>query len=136
MATKKHKFQKLIFNPVNQKFIDFWNELRKKAKNAFRLAAQAIVEQLAYAKMPPHLRKSINQANLENDAYKKTVTPWKGVRTEWFGNCKWTAKDATCHKAKSWKVQTDMSSLQKAKLLSKQMASTYKSERPERRQQK
>ena len=27
MATAKHKFQQLVFNPVNQKFIDFLDEL-------------------------------------------------------------------------------------------------------------
>ena len=66
MATAKHKFQWLVFNPANQKLIDFLDELQKLAKNAFGVAAQAIIEQFIYAKMPPHLKKSINQAHLEN----------------------------------------------------------------------
>ena len=66
MATAKHKFQRLVFNPSNQKLIDFLDELQKLAKDAFGVAAQAIIEQFIYAKMPPQLKKSINQAHLEN----------------------------------------------------------------------
>ena len=56
-ATAKHKFQKLVFNPANQKLIDFLDELRKLDKDAFGIAAHAIIEQFIYAKMPPHLKK-------------------------------------------------------------------------------
>ena len=61
MATAKHKIQQLVFNPANQKLIDFLDELQKLAKDAFGIAAQAIIDQFIYAKMPPHLKKSINQ---------------------------------------------------------------------------
>ena len=74
MATAKHKFQRLVFNPANQKLIDFLDELQKLAKDAFGVAAQAIIEQFIYAKMPPHLKKSINQAHLENGTYEQIVT--------------------------------------------------------------
>ena len=74
MATAKHKFQQLVFNPVNQKLIDFLDELHKLGKDAFGVAAQAILDQFIYAKMPPHLKKSINQAHLENDTYEQIVT--------------------------------------------------------------
>ena len=73
MATAKHKFQ-LVFNPANQKLIDFLDELQKLAKDAFGVAAQAIIEQFIYAKMPPHLKKSKNQAHLENGTYEQIVT--------------------------------------------------------------
>ena len=66
MVTVKHKFHRLVFNPANQKLIDFLDELQKLAKDAFGVAAQAIIEQFMYAKRPPHLKKSINQAHLEN----------------------------------------------------------------------
>ena len=66
MATAKHKFQRLVFIPANQKLIDFLDELQKLPKDAFAVAAQAIIEQFIYAKLPPHLNKSINQAHLEN----------------------------------------------------------------------
>ena len=74
MATAKHKFQKLVFNPANQKLVDFLDELQKLAKDAFGIAAHAIIKQLIYAKMPPHLKKSINQAHLENGTFEKIVT--------------------------------------------------------------
>ena len=57
IATAKHKFQKLVFNPANQKSVDFLDELQKLAKNAFGVAVHAIIEQFIYAKMPPHLKK-------------------------------------------------------------------------------
>ena len=43
------------------------------AKNAFGVAAQAINEQFIYAKTPPHLKKSINQAHLEDGTYEQIV---------------------------------------------------------------
>ena len=57
MATTKHKFQRLVFNPANQKLIEILNELQKLAKDAFGVAAQAIFEQIIYAKKPPKLKK-------------------------------------------------------------------------------
>ena len=74
MATAKHKFQKLVFNPANQKLIDFLDLLQKLAKDAFGIAAHAIIEQFIYAKMPPHLKRMINQAHLENGSYEQIVT--------------------------------------------------------------
>ena len=74
MATAKHKFQKLVFNPANQKLVDFLDELQKLAKNTFGIAAHAIIEQFIYAKMPSHLKKSINQALLENGTFEQVVT--------------------------------------------------------------
>ena len=73
MATAKHKFQQLVFNPAKQKLIDFLDELQKLAKDAFGVAAQAIIDQFIYAKMPPRLKKSINQAHLENGTYEQIV---------------------------------------------------------------
>ena len=46
MATVKQKIQKFVSNPANQKLVDFLDELQKLAKNAFRIAARAIIEQL------------------------------------------------------------------------------------------
>ena len=74
MATAIHKFQQLVFNPANQKLIDFLEELQKLAKDACGVAAQAIIDQIIHAKMPPHLKKSINQANLENGTFEQIVT--------------------------------------------------------------
>ena len=74
IATAEHKFQKLVFNPANQKLVVFLDELQKLAKNAFGIAAHAIIEQFIYAKMPPHLKKLINQNHLENGTYEQIVT--------------------------------------------------------------
>ena len=74
MATAKRKFQQLVFNPGNHDFLDFLEEFQKLAENAFRFAAQAIIELFIYAKMPPHLKKRINQAQLENGTYEQIVS--------------------------------------------------------------
>ena len=74
MATAKNKIEKLFFDPANQKLVDFLDELQRLAKDAFGIAAQAIIEQFKYAKMPPQLKKSINQAHLENGTYEQIVT--------------------------------------------------------------
>ena len=74
MATAKHKFEQLVFNPVNQKLNDFLEKLQKVAKDAFGVDAQAIIEQFIYAKMPPHLKNLINHAHLENGTYEQIVT--------------------------------------------------------------
>ena len=73
MATAKPKLQKLVFNPTNQKLVDFLDELQKLAKDAFGIAAHAIIEQFMCAKMPKHLKKLLNQAHLENGAYEQIV---------------------------------------------------------------
>ena len=74
MATAKHNFQKFVFNPADQKLVDFLDELHKLAKDEFGTTAHAIIEQFIYAKMPPDLKKSTNQAHLENGTYEQTVT--------------------------------------------------------------
>ena len=50
------------------------DELQKLAKDAFGVAAQPIIERFIYAKMPPHLKKSINKAHLENGTYLQIVS--------------------------------------------------------------
>ena len=70
LATAKHISQRLVFNTANKKLIDFLDELQKIAKDAFEVAAQAIIEQLIYAKTPPYLKKSIIQTILENSTHK------------------------------------------------------------------
>ena len=74
IATAKHKFQKLVFNPANLKLVDFLGEFQKLIKGAFGISGHAIIEQIIYAKMPPHLKNSINQAHLENGTYEQIVT--------------------------------------------------------------
>ena len=78
MATAKHKFQRLVFNPAKEKLIVFLDELQKLAKDVFGVAAQAIIEQFIYAKMPPHLKISVNRAHLENGTYEQIVSHLEG----------------------------------------------------------
>ena len=73
-ATAKHKFQRLVFIPANQKLFEFLDELQKLAQDAIGVAAQVIIELFLYAEMPPDLSKSINQAHLENGTYKQIVS--------------------------------------------------------------
>ena len=117
MAAAKHKFQRLVFNPANQNLIDFLDELQKLAKDAFGVAAQAIIEQFIYAKKPPHLKKSFKPGAFgEWHIWTDCVASWKGVGTEWFGSPRWNANkhcDATSPTAKLWKAQTNVLPLQK-----------------------
>ena len=96
METAKHKFQKLVFNPANQKLVDFLDELQKLAKDAFGIAAHAIIEQFIYAKMPPNLKK-INKLGPSGEwhVWTNRNTPGTGIRAEWFGS-PWRATDKQC----------------------------------------
>ena len=72
-ASAKHRFNRLFFDPENQKLPDFLEELQESAEKAFGDNAHRMIENLLYAKMPPHLTKSINQAYLENGTYDQIV---------------------------------------------------------------
>ena len=74
MTTTQHKFQKLVFNSTRQSLVDFPDGLQKLAKKGFGIAAHAIIELFVYAKMPLHLKKSKNQAHLENGLCEQIVT--------------------------------------------------------------
>ena len=72
-ASAKHRFHRLTFDPENQKLPDFLEDLQESAEKAFGDNAHNMIENLLYAKMPPHLKKSINQAYLENGSYDQIV---------------------------------------------------------------
>ena len=72
-ASAKHRFNRLSFDPEHQKLPDFLEELQESAEKAFGENAHQMIENLLYAKMPPHLKKSINQAYLENGTYDQIV---------------------------------------------------------------
>ena len=74
MATAKFKFQNFVFNPRNQILVYFLDELQKLAKDAIGRSAHAMIEQFLFVKIPPHLKKSINQAHLEGGTYEHIVT--------------------------------------------------------------
>ena len=72
-ASAKHRFHRLVFDPERQKLPDFLEELQESAEKAFGDIASQMIESLLYAKMPPHLKRSINQAYLENGTYEQIV---------------------------------------------------------------
>ena len=72
-ASAKHSFNRLSFEPEHQKLPDFSEGLQESAEKAFGENAHQMIENLLYAKMPPHLKKSINQAYLENGTYEQIV---------------------------------------------------------------
>ena len=72
-AFAKHKFHRLVFEPERQKLPDFLDELQESAEKIFDDIASQMIESLLYAKMPPHLKRSINQAYLENGTNEQIV---------------------------------------------------------------
>ena len=72
-ATARMKWQKLVFDPRQQKFNDFLDEMHKLAKEAYGEDAQRTIEQSIYAKLPTNLRKTVNQAQLEDGTYEQIV---------------------------------------------------------------
>ena len=73
-ATAKHKWHKLTFDPNTKSLPDFLEELNECAGRAFGDNAQHMIDSLLYAKLPPHLKRSLNLAYLENGAYDQIVT--------------------------------------------------------------
>ena len=72
-ATAKHKWHKLVFDPNTMK-LPFLEELNQGAEKAFGENAQAMIDSLLYAKLPPKLKRSVNMARLENASYEEIVT--------------------------------------------------------------
>ena len=72
-ATAKHKWHKLIIDPNTKSLPDFLEELNECAEKAFGDNAQHMIDSLLYAKLPPHLKRSLNLAYLENGTYDQIV---------------------------------------------------------------
>ena len=72
-ATAKHKWHKLTFDPNTKSLPDFLEELNECAEKAFGDNAQNMIDSLLYAKLPPHLKRSLNLAHLENGTYDQIV---------------------------------------------------------------
>ena len=72
-ATGKHKWHKLIFDPNTKSLSDFLDELNKCAERAFGDNSQHMIDSLLYAKLPPHLKRSLKLAYLENSTYDQIV---------------------------------------------------------------
>ena len=72
-ATAKHKWHKLTFDPNTKSLSDFLEELNECAERAFGDNAQHMIDNLLYAKLPPHLKRSLNLACLGNGTYDQIV---------------------------------------------------------------
>ena len=72
-ATAKHKRHKLTFDPNTKSLPDFLEELNECAERTFGDNAQHMIDSLLYAKLPPHLKQSLNLAYLENGTYDQIV---------------------------------------------------------------
>ena len=53
---------------------DFLEELNQGVEKRFGENAQAMIDSLLYAKLPPKLKRSVNMARLENVTYEEIVT--------------------------------------------------------------
>ena len=73
-VTAKHKWHKITFDPNTKSVPDFLEELNECAERAFGDNAQLMIDSLLYAKLPPHLKRSLNLAYLENGTYDQIVT--------------------------------------------------------------
>ena len=72
-ATTKHKWHRLVFDPNTMKVPDFLEELNQGADKAFGENAQAMIDSLPYAKLPPRQKRLVNIARLENATYEEIV---------------------------------------------------------------
>ena len=72
-ATANHKWHKLTVDPNTKSLPDFLEEPNECAERAFGDNAQHMVDGLLYAKLPPHLKRSLNLAYLENGTYDQIV---------------------------------------------------------------
>ena len=72
-ATAKHKWHRLTFDPNTKSLPDFLEELNECAERPFGDNAQHMIDSLLYAKLPPHLKRSLNLAHLENGTYDQIV---------------------------------------------------------------
>ena len=73
VATARCKWENLSFNPSQQTFSDFLEQYQKLAQEAYGEDAPRFIETSFYAKMPPHLKKVLNQARLETESYETMV---------------------------------------------------------------
>ena len=72
-ATAKHKWHNFTFDANTKSLPDFLEELNECAQKAFGDNGQHRIVSLLYAKLPPHLKRSLNLAYLENGTYDQTV---------------------------------------------------------------
>ena len=78
-ATAKHKWHKFTFDPNTKSLSDFLDKLKECVERTFEDNAQHMIDSLLHAKLPPHLKRSLNLTYLENSR-----TSRKRIRSQWF----------------------------------------------------
>ena len=78
MSNQNHKLQlntngTNTFDPKMKSLPEFLEDLSDCAERAFGDNAQHMIDNLLYARLPPHLKRSLNLACLENGTYDQIV---------------------------------------------------------------
>ena len=73
MAKARCEWDVLKFDPSTQKLHEFLDVLQQTAKEAFGTEAQQFIDKAIYAKMPDHVKKTLNRAYLEDKPYNDRV---------------------------------------------------------------
>ena len=72
-TTAKHKWHKLIFDPNTESLPDFLEKLNQSTERAFGDNDKHMIDSLLYVKLPPHLKRSLISADLQNGTYDQIV---------------------------------------------------------------
>ena len=129
MARAKHKFQRLVFNPANQKLIG--GNPRNWRKTHSELPLKRSLNNSSMPNVSPPEEINYSGAFGEWHIWADCVASWKGVRTKWYGSPRWNADkycDAASHTKKFWKAKTNLLTLQKVRSLSKSDSNEKKSQ--------
>ena len=73
VATARCKCEQLHFDSSGQKFQDFLEQYQMLAQEAHGDDTPKFIETSFYAKMPPHLKRVLNQARLDTETYDTMV---------------------------------------------------------------
>ena len=65
-ATAKHNWHKLTFDSNTKSLSEFLEELNESSERSFGDNSQHLMDNLLCAKLPPHLKRSLNVAYLKN----------------------------------------------------------------------
>ena len=65
--------QRLIFDPITMKHLDFLEDLSQRAGKVFGENAKSMIHSLLYAKLSTKLKRFVNMARLENGSLEKMV---------------------------------------------------------------
>ena len=111
-ATAKHKFQKLVFNPANQKIVDFPDEFQNSGQRRIWYSCPCH-HRTIHIRQNATTLEGINKSGPFGEWHKWSDchTPRKVIRAYWFGSS-WRATnkrcEPLCHQRERWKTQTNV----------------------------